>query len=75
MSRIRKRLVCNAALVLVLASHSAFPQDERPANGAQSFGIAAKRPVFAGACKACPWGILASVTAQALRYYGYDAQI
>src|SRR5580692_1663526 len=41
----------------------------------QHFGIAAKRPVFAGACKACPWGILASVTAQALRYYGYDTQI
>ncbi len=75
MRKIRKGLVCNAALVLVLASHSAFPQEVRPANGAQSFGIVAKRPVFAGACKACPWGILASVTAQALRYYGYDTQI
>src|SRR5579862_417331 len=75
MRKIRKGLVCNWALVVVLASHSAFPQDVRPATGAQSFGIAAKRPVFAGACKACPWGILASVTAQALRYYGYDTQI
>jgi hypothetical protein len=75
MRKIRKGLVWNAALVLVLASHSGFPQDVRPANDVQSFGIVAKRPVFAGACKACPWGILASVTAQALRYYGYDTQI
>ena len=37
--------------------------------------IAAKRPVFAGACKACPWGILARVTADALRFYGFDATI
>src|ERR1700676_4992892 len=29
--------------------------------------IAARKPVFAGACKACPWGILASVTADGLR--------
>ena len=37
--------------------------------------IAAKKPVFAGACKACPWGILASVTAEALKFYGYDTTI
>jgi TRAP-type uncharacterized transport system substrate-binding protein len=37
--------------------------------------IAAKKPVFAGACKACPWGILAKVTADALRFYGYDTTI
>jgi len=41
----------------------------------QDYGIAAKRPVFAGACKACPWGILASITAAALKHYGYDVQI
>src|SRR6185295_12578908 len=34
-----------------------------------------KRPVFAGACKACPWGILAGVTAEALKPSGYDVQI
>ena len=38
-------------------------------------GIEIKRPVFAGACKACPWGILAKVTADALRYYGYQTTI
>lgn len=37
--------------------------------------IAAKKPVFAGACKACPWGILAKVTADALRFYGYQTTI
>jgi hypothetical protein len=37
--------------------------------------IAAKTPVFAGACKACPWGILAKVTADALSYYGYRTQV
>jgi len=37
--------------------------------------IAAKKPVFAGACKACPWGILAKVTADALKFYGYDTTI
>jgi len=29
-------------------------------------GIAIKRPVFAGACKACPWGVLAMVTQTAM---------
>ncbi len=37
--------------------------------------IAAKKPVFAGACKACPWGILAKVTADALKFYGYDTTV
>ena len=37
--------------------------------------IASKKPVFAGACKACPWGVLAQVTADALKFYGYDTQI
>src|SRR5579864_3299084 len=37
--------------------------------------IAAKKPVFAGACKACPWGILARVTADALKPYGYETTI
>jgi TRAP-type uncharacterized transport system substrate-binding protein len=38
-------------------------------------GIAVKRPVFAGACKACPWGILALVTQAAMKSYGYDVRI
>ena len=38
-------------------------------------GIAIKRPVFAGACKACPWGVLAMVTQTAMKQYGYDVRI
>jgi len=38
-------------------------------------GIDIKRPVFAGACKACPWGVLAAITQAALKNYGYDVQV
>ena len=38
-------------------------------------GIDIKRPVFAGACKACPWGVLAAITQAALKPYGYDVKI
>ena len=38
-------------------------------------GIAIHRPVFAGACKACPWGVLAEVTKQAMKPYGYDVVV
>jgi len=50
MTEVRKSLVCTAALVFALAPHSTFSQDAGSANGVQHFGIAAKRPVFAGAC-------------------------
>ena len=61
-------------LVLFLISgHAQRPaQADRPGVSA---GIAAKKPVFAGACKACPWGILAKVTGDALSYYGYQTTI
>ena len=38
-------------------------------------GINVKRPLFGGACKACPWGVLAAVTKEALAPAGYDVQI
>jgi len=38
-------------------------------------GIDIKRPLFAGACKACPWGVLAFVTQAALKPYGYDVKV
>jgi len=38
-------------------------------------GIAARRPVFGGACKTCPWGAMADVVKAALAPYGYDVQI
>src|SRR5438045_9312796 len=52
--------------------------ERRPAQSSGSGAsptILAKAPVFAGACKACPWGILAKVTADALSFYGYHTQI
>ena len=42
---------------------------------AQSNGIAAKRPVFGGACPACPWGAMADAVKAAMKPYGYDVQI
>jgi len=38
-------------------------------------GIAAKKPVFGGACKLCPWGAMAQVVKNAMQFYGYDVQI
>jgi TRAP-type uncharacterized transport system substrate-binding protein len=38
-------------------------------------GIAAKKPVFGGACKTCPWGVIADVVKKALQPYGYDVQV
>jgi len=60
--------------LLALLSVQAQPPDQAGTPGI-SATIAAKKPVFAGACKACPWGILAKVTAEALSNYGYQTQI
>ena len=42
---------------------------------AQEFGIAAKKPIVAGACRDCPWGVIADVLKQALQPQGYDLQV
>jgi hypothetical protein len=60
------------ALTAAFAVHSGRAQ--RPAETAGpgvSPTIAAKKPVFAGAC----WGILAKVTADALSFYGYQTTV
>jgi TRAP-type uncharacterized transport system substrate-binding protein len=65
-------------LIAGLASFStaAHAQPQHPtATPAVPDTNAAKHPVFAGACKACPWGILAKVTADALSFYGYQTTI
>jgi uncharacterized protein len=59
-------------LFLALAFALISGHAQRPAVSAT---IAAKKPVFAGACKACPWGILAKVTSDALSFYGYQTNI
>ena len=46
-----------------------------PDVSAQSNGVAAKRPVFGGACPACPWGAMGDVVKEAMKPYGYDVQI
>jgi uncharacterized protein len=38
-------------------------------------GIAAKKPVYAGGCKACPFGELGFVTKEAMAFYGYDVHV
>jgi TRAP-type uncharacterized transport system substrate-binding protein len=79
-----RSLVCMTILSLAFMDRPAPAQNPSPAvkqpastalKDAQGYGIAAKQPVFAGACKACPWGILATVTAEALKPYGYDVKI
>ncbi len=40
-----------------------------------SSGIIAKRPVFGGACRLCPWGAMGQVVKEAMQLYGYDVQI
>ncbi len=42
---------------------------------AQSTGIEIRKPVFGGACKACPWGAMAEIVKSAMQPYGYDVQI
>ncbi|MEO8597605.1 MAG: TAXI family TRAP transporter solute-binding subunit [Candidatus Solibacter sp.] len=48
---------------------------EKPAAAKPSASIAAKKPVFGGACKLCPWGAMAEVVQAAMKPYGYDVQI
>ena len=65
-------------LLLALTFSLIFADGQTPTpaqTSSASATIAAKKPVFAGACKACPWGILAKVTADALSFYGYQTTI
>ena len=75
MSVYGRNLIACAVFALPIAVAPARAQNNSSAEPAVSATIAAKKPVFAGACKACPWGILAKVTADALRYYGYQTTI
>ena len=65
-----------AAIVLIGAGRSqAQAAPATPAAAPAPLGIAAHRPVFGGACKTCPWGVVADVVKAALRPYGYDVQV
>ncbi len=63
------RGIGTAALLLICVCVLANPAR------AQEYGIQAKRPVIAGACKTCPWGALAEIVKAAMAPYGYDVQI
>src|SRR5947209_12139172 len=71
-----RRLTRRCLLFITIWSFTvgSLPSDAQRARSetpsATSATISAKTPVFAGACKACPWGILAKVTADALSFYG-----
>lgn len=80
----RKSLRMPGLLPVALTAFLGLGLAQTPAPSRQSLekpidigptGIAIKRPVFAGACKACPWGVLASITQAALKPYGYDVKI
>lgn len=69
-------------LLLIAVLGLAFAQSSAPSRATLEkladvgpTGIDIKRPVFAGACKACPWGVLAAITQAALKPYGYDVKI
>lgn len=76
--------VCAIASLLVVASDQTasgqnspgivqIPKPQQDWNG--PLGIAAKKPVYAGGCKACPFGELGFVTKDALSFYGYDVHV
>jgi TRAP-type uncharacterized transport system substrate-binding protein len=82
MTRFLKHLMVAIAFILASAStgtvHGAAaalqPTATVPAQ-LPGIGIAEHRPVFGGACKTCPWGVVADVVKAALVPYGYDLQI
>jgi hypothetical protein len=68
-TRFGVRFIVSALALSLIAGQAQRPEP------AISATIAEKKPVFAGACKACPWGILAKVTSDALSFYGYRTTI
>ena len=61
------------ACLFVLAL--SVPSRAQEAGAAQSYGIAAKRPVLQAACQNCPWGALGDIVKQVMAPYGYDVAI
>ncbi|HEV3056739.1 MAG TPA: TAXI family TRAP transporter solute-binding subunit [Vicinamibacterales bacterium] len=62
-------------LAIVVLGVAFAPFGHAGAQSTQAYGIAAKRPVFAGACHYCPWGAIADVVKAAMKPYDYDVQI
>ena len=53
----------------------AFAQVPEGYAPAQTYGMAAKKPVSSGACAFCPWGALADVVRDAVKSAGWDVQV
>ncbi len=68
-------LILLAVLGIADAQRPLASQDSLKPVDVGKTGIEIKRPVFAGACKACPWGVLAAITQAAMKPYGYDVVI
>jgi TRAP transporter TAXI family solute receptor len=75
------RLPTVCVVVVLIARWAGIPG---PVNGqsrnsqraaAKETGYAAKKPVFGGACKTCPWGAIAEIVKAAMQPYGYDVQV
>ncbi len=64
-----------SGLTMLLLSVLFLPVGGTGRAAAQETGIQIKKPVFGGACKACPWGAMAEIVKSALQPYGYDVQI
>ena len=76
------RMLGLVAFALALGSGVGWPARTVAATAAApvpaqvpGIGIAAHRPVFGGACKTCPWGVVADVVKAAMKPYGYDVQV
>lgn len=63
--------------LMLVALESAATTEGHLAQGSpvSPTGYAAKKPVFGGACKVCPWGVEAEFIKTIMRSSGYDVQI
>jgi uncharacterized protein len=61
-------------MVAVLVMSALGPAAQSPANS-QSYGYAARRPIFGGACPACPWGAMGDIVKEAVNRRGWDVQM
>jgi TRAP transporter TAXI family solute receptor len=73
----RSPVFCSMLLVVVVATGSMLNAagSEGVRRTTDRTGFAAKRPVFGGACRTCPWGAIADFVKAAVQPYGYDVLI
>ena len=72
------RLISGIAFLVTLtvASSGLKAQERKPQSAStQKTGYAVKKPVFAGACRSCPWGSIADFVKTAVQPYGWDVLV